>query len=114
MYPKIWKLHTNHRYINQSDLKPLNEPENRTCISYTELKGAAVLSQPVCFGASSWGDGGHCSGWSLSWNLDCGPQQINLFPMHILHVVLNKVKKQKEHDNSKWSTPYTRTVNSGT
>lgn len=67
---------------------------NGTCVSYAQLQGAAVLGQPVGFGTSSGGNGGHRSGGSLPGNLDRRPQQVYLFPMHILHVVLQKVEKE--------------------
>lgn len=61
---------------------------NRTCVSYAQLQGAAVLGQPIGFGTSSGGHGGHRSGGSLPGNLHRCPQQVDLFPVHVLHVVL--------------------------
>lgn len=68
-----------------------NEAGILTCVSYAQLQSAAVLGQPVGFGTSSGGDGGHCSGRSLPRHLNCCPQQVYLFSVHVLHVVLQEV-----------------------
>lgn len=71
----------------------LCDAETRTRVAHTELQGAAVLGQPVGFGAGGGSDGGHGSGRTLPRNLDRGPQQIDLFPVYILHVVLSGARK---------------------
>lgn len=65
---------------------------NCTCVSNPQLQGAAILGQTVGLGTSGGGHGGHSSGRSLPGNLDCGPKQIDLFAVHVLHVVLQKIK----------------------
>lgn len=54
----------------------------------SELQAAHVLRQAVGFGTRHSGAGGHRSGRPLPWHLHCGPQQVDLLTVDILHVVL--------------------------
>lgn len=64
----------------------------RTCVPNSQLQAAAILGEPVGFGTGGGGHRGHRSGRPLPGNLDCRPQQINLLPVHILHIVLQNIK----------------------
>ena len=59
-----------------------------TCGAQAQLQGAAVLGQPVSLGAGGGGHGGHGPGGPLARDLHRGPQQVNLFAVDVLHVVL--------------------------
>lgn len=63
-----------------------------TCVPNSQLQAAAILGEPVGFGTGSGSHSDHCSGRPLPGNLDCRPQQINLLPVHVLHIVLNNIK----------------------
>lgn len=63
-----------------------------TCVPDSQLQAAAILGEPVGFGTGGGGHGGHRSGRTLPGNLDCRPQQINLLPVHVLHIVLHSIE----------------------
>lgn len=63
----------------------------RTCVPDSQLQAAAVLGEPVGLGAGGGRHGGHRSGGTLPGNLDRRPQQINLLPVHVLHIVLHNI-----------------------
>lgn len=56
----------------------------------SQLQAAHVLRQAVGFGARDSGTGGHGPWWPFPRHLHCGPQQVDLFAMDILHVVLRE------------------------
>lgn len=60
-----------------------------TCVPDSQLQAAAILGEPVGFGAGGGGHGGHRPGGTLPGNLDRRPQQVNLLPVHVLHIVLH-------------------------
>jgi hypothetical protein len=67
------------------------------CVSLTratrsQLQTAHVLGQAVCLRAGDSGTGRNRSGRPLPWDLHCGPQQIYLLPMDVLHVVLQETQ----------------------
>lgn len=62
-----------------------------TCVPNSQLQTAAILGEPVGFGTGSGSHSGHRSGRPLSRNLDCRPQQINLLPVYVLHIVLHHI-----------------------
>lgn len=66
-----------------------------TCVPDSQLEAAAVLGEPVGFGTGGGGHGGHRSGRSLPGNFDRRPQQIDLLPVHVLHVVLHNIETRK-------------------
>lgn len=63
-----------------------------TCVPNSQLQAAAILGETVGFGTGGGGHGGHRPGRSLPGNLDCRSQQIDLLPVHVLHVVLSHIK----------------------
>lgn len=60
----------------------------------SELQAAHVLGQAVGFGARDGGAGGHGPRRPFPRHLHGGPQQVDLFAVDILHVVLWE-KKQR-------------------
>lgn len=63
-----------------------------TCVPNSQLQAAAILGEPVDFGTGGGSHSGHRSGRPLPRNLDCRPQQINLLPVYVLHIVLHNIK----------------------
>lgn len=59
----------------------------------SELQAAHVLRQAVGFGAGDGGAGGHGPRRPFPRHLHCGPQQVDLFAVDILHVVLRENKQ---------------------
>lgn len=59
----------------------------------SELQAAHVLRQAVGFGARDGSAGGHSSRRPFSRHLHCGPQEVDLFTVDILHVVLRENKQ---------------------
>lgn len=59
----------------------------------SQLQTAHVLGQAVGLRAGDSGTGRHRSGRPLPWDLHCGPQQIYLLPMDVLHVVLQETDR---------------------
>lgn len=62
----------------------------------SELQAAHVLRQAVGFGARHGGAGGHGAWWPLPRHLHRGPEQVDLLPMDVLHVVLTNTR---QHSN---------------
>lgn len=60
----------------------------RTCAADAQLQGAAVLGHSVGLGACGGSHGGHRSGGSFSRYLDGRSEQVDLFSVNVLHVVL--------------------------
>lgn len=58
-----------------------------------QLLVAHVLRQAIGFGAGHDGAGGNGSRRPFTWYLDRGPEQVNLFTVDILHVVLKGITK---------------------
>lgn len=56
----------------------------------SELQAAHVLRQAVGFGARDGGAGGHGPRGPFPRHLHRGPQQVDLFAVDILHVVLRE------------------------
>lgn len=60
----------------------------------SELQAAHVLGQAVGFGAGDGGAGGHSPRGTFPRHLHRGPQQVDLFAVDVLHVVLREDKQQ--------------------
>lgn len=64
--------------------------------SLSELQAAHVLRQAVGFGARHGSAGGHGARWPLPRHLHRGPEQVDLLPVDVLHVVL---RNRRQHSN---------------
>lgn len=70
--------------------------------SLSELQAAHVLCQSVGVGARHGGASGHGARRPLSRHFHCGPQQIDLLTVHILHVVLREEGRRTREREGDW------------